>query len=131
MGHPYGEYEGTALWESVDRSLLDLEQNADLRITTARTHAVGYLCAQLARAGVAAPGAAPEVPLALGPDEALVLFEFLARFTHDERLAIEHPAEERALWALLGGLERRLVAPLDPRYDELLAAARARLVAEE
>lgn len=66
----------------------------------------------------------------LTSDQALVLFEFLARFDQDERLVIEDPAEERVLSSLTGQLEKALVEPLDPAYRELLAAARARVVAE-
>ena len=66
----------------------------------------------------------------LTSDQALVLFEFLARFDQDERLVIEDPAEERVLWCVTGQLEKALVEPFDPAYRELLAAARARVVAE-
>ena len=69
--------------------------------------------------------------ISLGPDEALVLFGFLSRFQHDERLTIEDPSEAEVLSRLLGALERHLVAPFDPRYSELLDAARARLQGSE
>ena len=65
--------------------------------------------------------------ITLGADEALVLFELLARYEHDGRLAVGDPAEEVVLTRLLGHLERHLVAPLDARYTALLAAARARV----
>jgi hypothetical protein len=50
----------------------------------------------------------------LTEDEALVLFEMLARLEvdSDERqLRLEHVAERNALWALHAQLERVLVAP--------------------
>jgi hypothetical protein len=63
----------------------------------------------------------------LAPDEALVLFEFLQRFSDTGRLIIEDQAEQRALWNLCCELERRLVEPFRPDYRELLAQARSRL----
>jgi len=69
--------------------------------------------------------------ISLGPDEALVLFDFLSRFEHDERLTIVDPSEAAVLSRLLGALERHLVAPFDPRYSELLDVARARLRGSE
>ncbi len=73
------------------------------------------------------PVADAPLVLQLSPDEALVLFEFLARFSHDERLEIADPAEELVLWGVFGQLERALVAPLAPDYVARLAAARGRL----
>ena len=70
-----------------------------------------------------------ELPLA--PDEALVLFEFLSRYEAQDRLSIDDPAEDHVLTQLLARLERHLVAPFDPRYAELLAAARARIRASQ
>ena len=70
-----------------------------------------------------------DAPLAvsLSRDEALVLFEFLSRYERDERLSIEDSAEAHVLTKLLGDLERRLVAPFEARYVELLAGARTRV----
>ena len=65
--------------------------------------------------------------ITLDADEALVLSEFLWRYEQEERLAVEHPAEGVVLTRLLGALERHLVAPFDPRFVELLDAARARI----
>ena len=68
----------------------------------------------------------------LTEDEALVLFEFLARWESDpdqRQLRLDHPAERNALWALQGHLEKTLVAPLKRDYADLLAAARARVEA--
>jgi len=46
--HPYEDLEATPLWSAVDRVLGDLEQNQDLRITTARQYVVGAVCRALA-----------------------------------------------------------------------------------
>jgi hypothetical protein len=60
-------------------------------------------------------------------DEALVLFEFLQRFSDQDALRIEDPAERRALWNLGCLLEKRLAAPFRADYLDLLAEARGRL----
>lgn len=72
------------------------------------------------------------VTIELPDEDALVLFELLAR--HDEResasgaemtkIQIEDPAERWALLNLHGALECTLVAPFDPDYRTLVAAAR-------
>jgi len=64
------------------------------------------------------------VDISLTKHEALVLFEFLARFGQQETLSIEDPAEEYALWRVQGQLESMLVEPLKPDYKELLAESR-------
>ena len=56
--------------------------------------------------------------------EALVLVEFLSRFSDSEVLAIQHPAEERILWDMCAMLEKQVVELFDPRYHELLENAR-------
>jgi hypothetical protein len=63
----------------------------------------------------------------LTPDQALVLFEWLAREDGKDALPTEHPAELQVLWDLEAQLERVLVEPFRPDYAELLAAARERL----
>jgi hypothetical protein len=67
------------------------------------------------------------VSIKLEPDEALVLYDFAARYTNSEKLDIVDQAEQRALWNLCALLERELVEPFDPDYGDLLAAARDRL----
>ena len=47
MTHPYGEFEGTRLWATVDAAVAELAQNRDLRLTTAREYVIGYLCRAL------------------------------------------------------------------------------------
>jgi len=73
------------------------------------------------------------VPLALTHDEAVVLFEFLARTLDDEngnrlRDAIRHDGELWALTRLQGYLERALSEPFLEDYKARVEAARQRLV---
>lgn len=66
------------------------------------------------------------VVLHLTGDEALVLFEWLARFNASEH-SVDDQVEQRALWNLEAALERQLVAPFAEDYAKQLAEARARL----
>ena len=66
------------------------------------------------------------VELRLSGVEALVLFDWLARFNASDP-TFEDQAEQRALWNLEAVLERELVAPLAADYGEQLADARQRL----
>ena len=68
-----------------------------------------------------------EITVALTADEAIVLDALLARAKGHGPLRIDHPAELRALWNLHAALERVLIAPFKPDYDQLLASARERL----
>jgi hypothetical protein len=66
----------------------------------------------------------------LSDDEALVLFELLHEYGSyggGRELKVQHAAERNALWALSAELEKRLVAPFQPKYTELLSEARARI----
>ena len=67
------------------------------------------------------------VELRITKDEALVLFEFLSRFGSTDELSLQDQSEERALWNLLGILEKSLTEPFDSEYAALLAAARNRI----
>jgi hypothetical protein len=60
----------------------------------------------------------------LSSSEGLVLFELLARFEKSGVLEIEHPAEERVLEQVQATLERTLVEPFRPDYQDLLSKAR-------
>lgn len=66
------------------------------------------------------------VTLTLTADQALVLFDWLAREDGKAALPTEHQAEQNVLWEIEAQLEKSLVAPLQP---VLLAAPRERLVA--
>jgi hypothetical protein len=63
----------------------------------------------------------------LTDDEAVVLYELLARHEDDLHLDIRHEAERIVLWRIGGALELALVAPLRPEYAELVRGARERI----
>lgn len=67
------------------------------------------------------------VRIELTSDEALVLFEFLQRFSESDKLVLEDQAEQRALWNLTCILEKELAQPFAVNYGELLSQARDRL----
>lgn len=80
--------------------------------------------------GVQNPDAASEpLHLVLSADEALVLFELLARADEARLLFGIESAEERVLWSLEAQLERALTAPFREDYQVILAAARTRVLA--
>ena len=70
------------------------------------------------------------VNLTLSKDEALVLFEFLSRFSENEKLEIKDKSEEQVLWNLQGGLEKLLSEPFSKEYSLLLERARKKLIYE-
>jgi hypothetical protein len=69
--------------------------------------------------------------ISLSDDEALVLFEFLSRFSDTDRLDLVHKAEKIALWNLCCKFESLLVEPFAENYVRLLNEARERLAYEE
>lgn len=68
-----------------------------------------------------------KVTIELTGDEALVLFDWITRFTEREDKEFEDQAEEKVLWQIEAVLEKVLVEPFKPDYDRLLAAARAKV----
>lgn len=66
----------------------------------------------------------PEITVTLSSAEAIILFDFLSRFSQHDTLSIEDQAEERVLWDLLCLLEKQLVEPLLPNFAELVFQAR-------
>lgn len=62
--------------------------------------------------------------LELSSEEALVLFEWLARTEEALDATFVDKAEQMVLWSVEGQLERELVAPFRTDYDRLLQAAR-------
>lgn len=66
--------------------------------------------------------------LNLSRDELLVLFEWSYRFCETENLAFSHPAEAVVIDKIASLLERELCEPFDPRYPDILQAARARIM---
>jgi len=67
------------------------------------------------------------VQLSLTADEAVVLFEFVRRFSDTDKLEIVDQAEARALWNLCCIFEQGALAQLDGAWPDVLAQARARL----
>jgi hypothetical protein len=67
------------------------------------------------------------VQIEIKKDEALVLFEFLARFSETGTLEIVDQAEERALWHLSCVLEKILIKPFCRDYLDIIQSARDRL----
>lgn len=68
-----------------------------------------------------------KVIIELSGSEALVLFEFLARTSDDDSLTMADQSEQAVLWKLEGALEKALVEPFLPNYQELLEQAKQRL----
>lgn len=64
----------------------------------------------------------------MSPDEALVLFEWLARENERDALPFDHPAEQRVLWDIEAILEAKLLVPFKPDYGELVRKAREAVV---
>ena len=68
-----------------------------------------------------------EILIPVTQDEAIVLFEFLQRYSDSDKLVIDDQAEQRALWNLRCTLEKFLTAPFEKNYVVLLEEARTRL----
>lgn len=69
-----------------------------------------------------------EITIKLTKDEALVLFEFLSRFNeNDNKEIFQDQAEEKALWIIEGQLEKILVEPFMPNYQDIIQEARTRI----
>nr|WP_309694705.1 hypothetical protein [Armatimonas sp.] len=64
------------------------------------------------------------VALTLSRAEALVLFDFLTRFSTDGTLTIQDQAEECVLWDMCCDLESMLAEPFSTDYVESLQKAR-------
>ena len=65
-----------------------------------------------------------KVNIELSQDEALVFFDWIARFNGNEKHDVEHPAEERVLFDIESILEPKLTDSLTDDYDQLLKKAR-------
>ncbi len=53
-----------------------------------------------------------------------MLFEFLSRYSDEDKLIVEDQAEQRVLWDVQCVLEKELVEPFMPNYSALLDSAR-------
>jgi hypothetical protein len=65
-----------------------------------------------------------KINIELSPSEAIVLFEFVSRFSQSGELEIEDQAEERVLWDVCSLLESVLAGPFLQNYSDALAKAR-------
>ena len=73
-----------------------------------------------------------EITVRFTKDEALVLFEFLARFNKEDRRELfEDQAEQKTLWIIEGQLKKVLAEPFDPDYLNIIKDARDRIRDEE
>jgi len=68
-----------------------------------------------------------EVTISLTSDEALVLFDFLQRYSDTDKLSLEDQSEQRALWNLACIIEQALAEPFQQDFAARLQAARIRL----
>ena len=68
-----------------------------------------------------------KIKVEITKDEALVLFEFLSRYSDTDSLEIEHQSEQRALWNLTCVFEKTINEAFDSDYKKLLESARNRL----
>jgi len=69
-----------------------------------------------------------EITITLNKDEALVLFKFLSRFNeNDNKEIFQDQAEEKTLWVIEGQLEKILVEPFMPNYQDIIQEARNRI----
>lgn len=67
----------------------------------------------------------------LTDDQALVLFELLARFEVEEHVPEGHPSEAVVLADISCQLERRLSEPLKADYRTLVSEAQERIVSAQ
>lgn len=69
-----------------------------------------------------------KINLTVTKNEALVLFEFLARFNQTVHPDIfEDQAEQKTLWILEGQLEKQLVDLIRPDYKDIINEARNKI----
>ena len=70
-----------------------------------------------------------QLSLTISRDEALVLFEMLARFAETSHFGLQHNAEFIALSRICRQLDQSLTEPFLPTYIELLQQARTNVAA--
>ncbi len=70
---------------------------------------------------------AERIEIILSRDEALILFELLARLDELENKPMIDEAEQKVLWNLEAKLEPLLIEIVKPDYKELVAKAKARV----
>ncbi len=69
------------------------------------------------------------ITITISKDEALVLFEFFARFDDSNDFTLRHTAEYLAFTRMSAQLDKAFIEPFQPEYSELLRAARDRVAA--
>ena len=67
------------------------------------------------------------IEISLSDDQALVLFELLARFQETDILRLRNNAEFLALSAISAQLDKKLAQPFKPNYAQLLTEAQQRI----
>lgn len=67
------------------------------------------------------------VKLRLDSDEAVVLFEFLSRYSDSDKLEIQDQAEQRVLWNVCVELEKLLTVQFAENYSQRLEDSRAKV----
>jgi hypothetical protein len=67
------------------------------------------------------------VQISLSADEAVVLFEFVRRYSDSDALTIVDQAEQRALWNLCCIFERGPLSSIEGDWPDLVREARDRL----
>jgi len=67
------------------------------------------------------------INLEITKEEAVVLFEFLSRFSDKDIISIEHQSEERALWNLHCTFEKIINEAFSGDYKKALESARESL----
>jgi hypothetical protein len=65
-----------------------------------------------------------KIQIELSKAEAVVLFEFLSRFSEKEILQIDDQSEARVLWNIHCDLEKLLAEPFAIDYKEILQKSR-------
>jgi hypothetical protein len=69
-----------------------------------------------------------KITVTFSEDEALVLFDFLSRFNQTEHKDIfQDQAEQKVMWLIEGQLEKILVEPFMPNYNEIIKEARDKI----
>ena len=68
-----------------------------------------------------------DIQIVLSKDEALILLDFLSRFSNINTLEIQDPSEEQVLWNLTCSLEKVLPEPFSEQWLSIIQDARQRL----
>ena len=47
--HPYSDYENTPLWNVISKSIAELEENQDIKLSTRREYVIGFIASSSKR----------------------------------------------------------------------------------